>query len=131
MFRTVMAEESQLLANEGTDQRVVPDINNQHVVLEGLRKGVEDLVLDGQTTIRAGQASIQKGYDLIQHGNVIVHQAEDLRDQFSLQVKEIFEGRRSSLNIGGREYNEYAYVSVLHLSAMHITHAFFSIKMNL
>lgn len=126
-----MAEESQLLANEATDQRVVPDINNQRMALEGLRKGVEDLVLDGQTTIRAGQASIQKGYELIQHGKFIFHQAEDLRDQLSLQVKEIFEGRRSSLNIGGRGYNEDKDVSVFHLSAVQIINASLSIRMNL
>ena len=109
LLEFIMAEESQLLANEVTDQRVAIEINNQHVAIDNVLQESQRAVLDGQ-------ANIQKGIDMIHHGKDLLREARDLRDELDVQIDAVLQGRISFFNFTERGNHVDDHVSVFHLN---------------
>ena len=109
LLEFIMAEDSQLLANEVTDQRVAIEINNQHVVIDNVLQESQRAVLDGQ-------ANIQKGIDMIHHGKDLLREARDLRDELDVQIDAVLQGRSSFFDFTERGNHVDDHVSVFHLN---------------
>ena len=87
-----MVEENQGFAYEMSEDSATIEINNQQVA-------IDDMLQEAQKVVLEGQASVEKGQQLIYYGHDILQQASDLRDEIAAQVQALLEGDTSLVGL--------------------------------